>query len=675
MNDYNARLVQAQARQRRLYLSIAGGLAAIALAVLGIVVFTNGTSVRILPGEAAASGRIEVVQGFAAALGNVVYAIGGAPVVRASAAGYSLSDRQIAPGEKGRTVDITLRPLPGRLIAATAPEDARTRWSVNGQLASVSAALDRPLEAGDYALSIDNPYFRVETRTVTVKRGEELRLEVPLESVVGRLRIEVQPKDAAVSIDDAPAGAPPIALEKKGGAYRIAVTHPDYVTVNEVIEITHAEPEVARAYKLQRKPATLGFTATPPGGSLLVDGTRVDPSAPLAVESNVEHKVSYLKPGYFSETRSITLRPAESRQVAFALKAETGKVEVQAQPAATVFVNGREMGPTPMTLELPAVPHDISVRKAGYRSIERTVTADSRKPTLVRVTLETELAARLGAAPPQVTNAAGITLKLFKPTSFVSGGTRAEPGQRANEFVKNIRLEKPFYAGLHEVTREQYAKFKGGAAAGGAGNTPITGIGWEDAALFCNWLSAREKLEPVYVMRDGRLASVNAAADGYRLLTEAEWEWLARRAGRAKQTVFPWGDEAVVPPMAGNIADEGAQGKVAVFVPGYNDGQAGVAAVGSFKAEPSGLFDLTGNVSEWVHDFYSLEPPVGNAVERDPLGPSFGDSHVVKGSNWRSGTRSELRAAYRDGLMAGRDDVGFRIGRYVYGGPGDAKAQ
>ncbi len=410
MNDYNARLEQAKARQRRLYLSIAAGLAAIALTVFGIVVFTNGTSVRILPGEAAAGGRLDVVQGFAAAVGNVVYAIGGAPVVRASAAGYQPSDRQIAPEEKGRTVDITLRPLPGRLIAATAPQNDRTRWSVNGQLASVSAALDRPLEAGDYALSIDNPYFRVETRTVTVKRGEEVRLEVPLESVVGRLRIEAQPKDAAVSIDDVPAGAPPIELEKKGGAYRIAVAHPDYVTVNEVVEITGAEPEAARSYKLQRKPATLSFSATPPGGSLLVDGTRADPAAPLAVESNVEHKVSYIKPGYFSETRSITLRPAESRQVAFALKAETGKVEVQAQPAATVFVNGREMGPTPMTLELPAVPHDISVRKPGYRSVERTVTADSKKPILVRVTLETELAGPLTQNYNQHLAVAGLAL-------------------------------------------------------------------------------------------------------------------------------------------------------------------------------------------------------------------------------------------------------------------------
>ena len=82
---------------------------------------------------------------------------------------------------------------------------------------------------------------------------------------------------------------------------------------------------------------------------------------------------------------------------------------------------------------------------------------------------------------------------------------------------------------------------------------------------------------------------------------------------------------------------------------------------------PSGLFDLTGNVSEWVHDWYSLKPPARGSVATDPLGPSFGDSHVVRGSSWRSGNRTTLRAAYRDGLTRGRDDVGFRIGRYLHG--------
>ena len=170
-----------------------------------------------------------------------------------------------------------------------------------------------------------------------------------------------------------------------------------------------------------------------------------------------------------------------------------------------------------------------------------------------------------------------------------------------------------------------------------------------------------------YKINNARVIAVNDHADGYRLLTEAEWEWLARKSGKKKQTVFPWGNESVVPVMAGNIADESANGLASFYVPNYNDGYAKVAPVGSFPAEVSGLFDLTGNVSEWVHDFYSLAPPIEKTVQVDPLGPSFGDAHVIKGSSWRSGTRTLLRAAYRDGLMDRRDDVGFRIGRYLYG--------
>ena len=100
-------------------------------------------------------------------------------------------------------------------------------------------------------------------------------------------------------------------------------------------------------------------------------------------------------------------------------------------------------------------------------------------------------------------------------------------------------------------------------------------------------------------------------------------------------------------------------------MPNYTDGYAGIAPVGKFKKDLSGLFDLTGNVREWVHDTYSVQPPVSNIIEIDPISTSLGRNRVVKGSSWRSGTRSTLRAAYRDGLVNRQDDVGFRVGRYL----------
>jgi len=286
----------------------------------------------------------------------------------------------------------------------------------------------------------------------------------------------------------------------------------------------------------------------------------------------------------------------------------------------------------------------------------------------VAVVLVPELKARLAEAPKAYKNSVGIDLKLFHGSAFSMGASRDELGQRANEFVRGIELKKPFYAALHEVTREAFSSFQGKTGVNDP-KKPATSLSWEDAAKFSNWLSDKEGLEPFYRFSPaGGYAGINATADGYRLLTEAEWEWLARKAGRPTRTVFPWGDSSTIPAAAGNIADESAKGKVRFFVPNYQDSFAETAPVGSFSPEQSGLYDLTGNVSDWVHDVYSVVPPATNQVEVDPLGAPRGTTHVVKGSSWMSGTRTTLRAAYREGAAQGRPDVGFRIGRYLYGG-------
>jgi formylglycine-generating enzyme required for sulfatase activity len=247
------------------------------------------------------------------------------------------------------------------------------------------------------------------------------------------------------------------------------------------------------------------------------------------------------------------------------------------------------------------------------------------------------------------------------------GAARHEKGQRANEFVRNIELKKPFYAGLKEVTVNQYTKFRKWSGSAPSGNYPVTSISWLDAAEFCNWLSARENLRPFYVIGNGMLKGINKTSNGYRLLSEAEWEWLARKAGRKYQTIFTWGNEFVVPPASGNIADEAARSAVKRFVPNYNDGYEQIAPVGSFIPDKAGLYDLTGNVSEWVHDYYSLVPPIKATQEIDPLGDDKGTNHVIKGSSWRSGSLTELRASFRDGAVSGREDTGFRVARYLYG--------
>ena len=470
-------------------------------------------------------------------------------------------------------------------------------------------------------------------------------------------------------VDGQMRGQTPQSLELSGGSYKVEVRRNDYLPVTERVEITNRRPNVQREYRLTKRPGFVRLEVSPKGGKLLLNGKTVKDSTDIEVAADSENRVSYFASGYFSKTVAARVGPGKKKAIEIKLEPELGEISIMSRPGARVYAGGKELGQTPLTTRLPAIPQTIELRRPGYRTVVKAVTPSSKGTVQISENLVAELAARLREAPKEYVNKAGIALVLFQPGSFQMGAPRHEPGQRANEFLRRIKLEKPFYAGKHEITNQQYSKFRPKHV--GAPNEPATSVTWMEAALFSNWLSAQEGLPEFYKLSGTRLVGFDLKSDGYRLLTEAEWEWLARKAGKKSETIYPWGNKPTVPNKAGNLADESAKGVTRFYVPRYTDGFARAATVGSFGPEASGLFDLTGNVSEWVNDFYSLVPPSGNTVEIDPMGTVAADSHTVKGASWRSASRSKLRAAYRDGLSNKADDVGFRVGRYLWGGARD----
>lgn len=661
MSRFDQRLKTARQRQRYNFAAVGGVLAGGALVVAAVAIFGSATAVRLAPADAAQTGTLRVAEGAAFAVSGVVYSLSPRPVIAAEAPGFRLARRRIESHERGGAITVTLQELPGRLLASTTPANAAVRWVLNGEPAATADRIERELPAGEYRIGAAHPYYQPAERRVALGRGETVELDIPLQAVEGELSIQSVPAGAAVSIDGEPAGVTPLRWSVAGGTYQVAVSHERYAAVSESVEITHAATSVERHYRLARPAATLAFDVHPRDGALLIDGKKVDPAQSHAVPAETSVTVAYLREGYAGVTRSITARAGKTTQVRLHLEPEFGRVEIRSRPAARVFIDGTERGSTPLRIRLPTAAHTVTLRRPGYRTVERRITPSSTRTQVIDETLPTESAARRAEAPRQYTNAAGVELVLFHPAPFRMGAARHEKGQRANESERQVTLRKPFYAGKYEVSNAQFRRFAPDHP--GADDLPVTGVGWLDAARFCNWLSRADGLAPFYDVAGGALRGVHRASDGYRLPTEAEWEWLARRAGRRTGTVFPWGDEFRLSGKVGNVADETARGSVQFYVPRYVDGYAGVAPVGKFPAEASGLHDLTGNVSEWVHDYYSVVP--NGTPAPDPLGPASGSMHVIKGSSWRSGSLAPLRAAYRDGLRAGRDDVGFRIARYL----------
>ena len=253
----------------------------------------------------------------------------------------------------------------------------------------------------------------------------------------------------------------------------------------------------------------------------------------------------------------------------------------------------------------------------------------------------------------------GTEFQLNKPQGqqVTMGGSRDEPGQRANEFQRKVRLERPFYVASTELTEYQFS------ARNASSNQPLVNTAWEQIAVFCNQLSLKEGLQPFYLFRGTQYIGFEAKANGYRMITEAEWEFMARIYQRHKKTTFAWGDQAQVPAEAGNLAD--AESQLARYIPRYKDGVSGLANIRSYAVELSGLFDQIGNASEWVHDVYDLTPPDQRVVYVDPLGLPRGDNHVIKGSSYLSASKTEVRAAFRDGSVSPRPELGFRLARYL----------
>ena len=230
--------------------------------------------------------------------------------------------------------------------------------------------------------------------------------------------------------------------------------------------------------------------------------------------------------------------------------------------------------------------------------------------------------------------------------TFRMGSPDDEPGHRDHEGPLHEVQVSAFRCLRYPVTQGLERRLSGERqAALGHDDPPLVNVSWLDAVRFCNRLSEADGLTPCYRFEGEDRVIWERGADGYRLLTEAEWEY-ACRAGT--ETRWSFGD------------DESQLGEHAWYV--KNAGHK-LHPVGEKRPNPWGLHDMHGLVWEWCWDWYG---PYPDEPGIDPEGPPTGDSRVLRGGSF-SGRSELLRSALRGWGWGWPEDrgggIGFRCAR------------
>lgn len=650
-----------------------GSLAALAV-VMAVLMWVLGrlqpVTFAVDPDEASVRGS-----GVGWTSGNTLFLLPGERTVSATAEGYvALQQTVTIRADQPTSLELRLEPLPGILQIDTGGVAAE--FFVDGARVGVVPG-EIEVRQGTRTLTIRADKYFDEIRSVTVEGfGVRQLLSVPMRPSWGRLTVSADRPQATLVLEGRDPLPLPADLDLPAGLHRLEVQAPEAKPWRGAVLVEAGGQQTIGPISLGAPDAIWTIRSRPAGATVTVNGVfRGRTPVDVTLTPQLDQQIVVGEQGFAQVERRVRPQPGERQVLQVELAARQVSLAVSGDPAGVdVFLGARKLGVSPLEIELPARRATLELRKDGYSSQRLNVDLSAGVARRLEYRLVPE--GRDGDwRPPalQLELAQGPVLRLIEGGSFLMGSGRREQGRRSNEWQRQVTLSRAFYIGAREVSNGEFRRFRPDHASGFIGKRSldldrqaVTAVSWDDAVEYCNWLSEQNGLPPAYRKQEGRWLLVQPVNTGFRLPTEAEWEFVARvDVGRGVTRRYPWGMALPPPTGSANLAGEEATADLPRVLAGWRDEHVVVTASGTYPANSLGLYDLLGNVSEWVHDAYATAP---EGEPTDPAGPvSASRLRVIKGTSWRSSNFAELRAAWRDGRDSAADDVGFRVARYVEG--------
>jgi formylglycine-generating enzyme required for sulfatase activity len=453
-----------------------------------------------------------------------------------------------------------------------------------------------------------------------------------------------QPAGAMVEIDGQPIGETPCSRALIPGVYQVGIKKVRYVAHTQTLEV-RARTSPAVSTVLTPDFGWITVESEPAGLPVTIDEKSVGQTPLTAMEIDTgPHDILVNAENYHAEGRRVVIDRGEREVVRVTPVPRNGGLKVLATDthgnavAARVKIGGIEVGRAYQPITLMRGKHRVIVESEESSWTGEAVVEEARI---------TDLAVKLDSKMPPVgaANSSGAAPRMVNIPAggFTMGSPTSEENRDSDESQHRVEITQGFYLSATEVTQAQYELVMGSNPSNFKGvDRPVEKVSWRDAVQYCNKLSAREGLSPAYLI-SGTSVTWDARSNGYRLPTEAEWEY-ACRAGTT--TAYCTG---------GSEAD--------LARAGWYSGNAGSEThpVGKKLPNAWGLYDMHGNVWEWCWDWYG---EYGSGTQRDPQGAADGSYRVFRGGFW-SYDAGRCRSAFRNWDIPSSADynLGFRVAR------------
>ena len=512
------------------------------------------------------------------------------------------------------------------------------------------------LQKGIYSYEVKSKnHISYKSKLEINKYADEILVPIIMQEVNKKLVINSEPNQASVFLNNVEVGVTPLSVNLNTTSNNILIKKSEYKdnNIDYIVKNNNSDQIII---KLIEDEDVINIKSIPSQASLFFNENYIGIS-PLKFKIQDKGILKIKKYGYVDDIINIT---KDTKELNIALTEDLSEVFISSDPPSDVFLNDEYIGKTPFTKKIQKIKHKISFKSKGFRTLNESFEPTKDKQNITKKLLTVKEASLLENKKYSRTSIDGEII-LFEPGSFLMGSSKIESRRDINEIMRSVKITKHFYISKNLITEEQYSLFKRSSKS----NLPINNISWIDAAKFCNWLSSKEGFENFYEIKNDQIISFNMDSKGYRLPTEAEWEYVAK-SNTPEKYIYSWGSDRKINKLVGNIADVSTQGILSNFIDDYDDGYDERSPVGSFRSNQNDINDLTGNLSEWVNDFYSVEFVQQSKVFQDYIGPLAGTSHVIKGSNYYSSTPLQLGLSYRTYGNEPNNLVGFRIARWIY---------